>query len=1629
MNIRKFKNGFGRFGAVLGCSVLCLTPVWADDTEIFFADSKTSGALPNVLFIMDTSGSMSNKDGGDKQRIERVQDALHTLIGSLNNVNVGLMRFSNPGGPVLFPTTYIDKAYPTTSGVIDSISELATPTDFDSVAGVALSSGDAIEVLATGEMDLDDERLALGTTLVASAGGGGGGSEFDPSYKIFDSEDDAHEVASGAVFASGECTTGSSAKKRTCTLKFNGEKNAVGMRFRSIQIPAGSTIVSAKLHLKTDDRARLNPGVTPRVRTANAGDRHSLTVDIYAEKSDAGAFSNTNGHISTRFSDYGNLVGPISWDIPKYPNGTELVADINLASLVQDVIDEPGWDGSPSSTTNNISFLFHRTAGSGKRNFQSSDRSNTLPDNGRPTLNVIYTTGAPPTEEPVMTGVHFSDVDVPAGATLTEAYLVFNADEDNSTPAAMSISLDSADNPAPFTANLKDLSSRTLSGALAWTPDNWVAGGEEQIDVMSLVQAKVSSAGWCGGNNMAFAITASSGQRLAVSRDATGTPPQLRIKWKRDSIVPGASCIAKTNSSISIESTENDGISDASGKSLTLAGTELPIDGTNLAVLRFPNVKLLPTSVITSAHLTLSAAGNTSGGASTFSIRGELSGDADTLAGETDLFSRGFSGPVSWSVTDEWVDEQAVQTADIGPILRVIQSNPSWADKNAMLFRIDLTGGAARDIHAFDDNPALQAKLTINYIDDGTEDGVSARTLFLKEVDQLSANGYTPVQDTMYEAYQYYTGGNVVWGKYRGGHDEDGNKIALAGSDGPFTYTRVSAEGSIKPGTYSVVRPSGCPADDPGDSDCNDENGPGQPVGEYLSGTPVYVSPIDNFCQKTNHIILLTDGYANEPHSEDLIKAIDGIDSCSSDDSSSEACVRELTKYMAENDISSLTEDQHVVTHTVGFNFSSDWLEEIATVSGGRYTTAGSAEELVTAIQEILQDVLKDNSTFVAPVAAINQFNRLTHLNQIYFAVFRPDEVPRWPGNLKRYRLGVDGGESNVILDQNGNRAVDGATGFFKEGSRSYWSATDDGPQVDAGGAASRIPGYARGLRKVYTYLESLTGHPKDLTHNDNAITDLNLKLTHGMLGVSSSDRTNQIEWIRGRELGGSDQRYSMGDPLHSKPVAVTYGAADPNAPEQDVVVYMGTNGGGLHAIDAKTGVEKFVYIPEDLLKKQYELRLNRTSQRHIYGIDGSVTPWIKDVGNDGITPGTGDYVHIYFGMRRGGRNYYALDVTNPDAPKVLWTIKGGTGDFAELGQSWGRPIPGRIKLKDKAAQDVLFISGGYDVSKDGQTVRSPDSLGRALYVVDAKTGDKIWSGGPSSTGFTKKFDDMKYSMPATVTLADANADGLDDLIFIGDTGGQVWRFDIEVDKPVANLITGGVIADLGVADGDNTEERNRRFFHSPDVAMIENEAGDRELAITIGSGFRPSPLSKVTKDKFYMLRQTSVFNPPPTYVKLLESDLYDSTDNRIGDGKDADGLTVDQAAERLNLAKADGWYFDLPNEGEKVLSTPLSFRGTVVFTTYQPDSSAISCKPKAGKSRVYQVYLGDAQPVNNWDDVDSDLNEDDRSEGLETGSIIDEPVIICTDGGCDVFAGAEKPGVDLAPSERIVKTFWRKDS
>ena len=194
------------------------------------------------------------------------------------------------------------------------------------------------------------------------------------------------------------------------------------------------------------------------------------------------------------------------------------------------------------------------------------------------------------------------------------------------------------------------------------------------------------------------------------------------------------------------------------------------------------------------------------------------------------------------------------------------------------------------------------------------------------------------------------------------------------------------------------------------------------------------------------------------------------------------------------------------------------------------------------------------------------------------------------------------------------------------------------------------------------------------------------------------------------------------------------------------------------------------------------------------------------------------------------------------------------------------------------------------------------------------------------------------------------------------------------------------------------------------------------DLAVTIGSGWRAHPLAIGTEDHFFMLKQGPATLPQNTYSKITMDQLYDATANEIG-------LEVAGSQAALNAAK--GWHIKLPNTGEKVLSTPLTFKNTVTWTTYEPRPNGISsnCIPSAGTSRLYQVNLTNATPKNSDWDGEEGLDVDDRSYTLNSSSIVDEPVIVCTGAGCDLFVGIEKPPVDAGNSDRIVKTFWRKDS
>ena len=85
----------------------------ADDTEIYMGTGTTdaSETHPNVLFILDTSGSMNARDAGANKRTARMtvlKEAMNDLLTTLDNVNIGLARFSDRGGSMIFPVSPID---------------------------------------------------------------------------------------------------------------------------------------------------------------------------------------------------------------------------------------------------------------------------------------------------------------------------------------------------------------------------------------------------------------------------------------------------------------------------------------------------------------------------------------------------------------------------------------------------------------------------------------------------------------------------------------------------------------------------------------------------------------------------------------------------------------------------------------------------------------------------------------------------------------------------------------------------------------------------------------------------------------------------------------------------------------------------------------------------------------------------------------------------------------------------------------------------------------------------------------------------------------------------------------------------------------------------------------------------------------------------------------------------------------------------------------------------------------------------------------------------------------------------------------------------------------------------------
>jgi len=792
-----------------------------------------------------------------------------------------------------------------------------------------------------------------------------------------------------------------------------------------------------------------------------------------------------------------------------------------------------------------------------------------------------------------------------------------------------------------------------------------------------------------------------------------------------------------------------------------------------------------------------------------------------------------------------------------------------------------------------------------------------------------------------------------------------------------------------------------------------------------------YDSPVAQPCQK-NYIVYLSDGEpSNDTDAAALAPELPSFASLAGPcaGSGDGTCLPELARYLHEADLDAdLPGKQNVSTYTIGFTLDLPILSTTAHAGGGQYYVANDTQSLSRVLTNIVTSILETQATFTAPAVSVNSFNRTQHLNDLFITVFQPTENLHWPGNLKKYRLRA---EDAKIVDANGDPAVD-ETGFFSPDAHSFWSPEPDGRRVTQGGAANRLP--APALRRVFTYLSEhgnrLLVAPANAVRTDNGL------LTAALLGLDDAGQREQvIRFMRGEDVNDidgdgstADARHQLGDPLHSQPASVVYGGTPTSPDINDAVVYFATNDGFLHAIDTSTGVEKWAFVPPEFLADQAQLLANPASDSKQYGIDGNLRVQVIADHDGIIDAASGEKVYLFFGLRRGGSAYYGLDVTNPDAPTLLWRLDGTS--LAGLGQTWSSPVPTQIKVGTESRHVVIF-AGGYDTSQDvANVVPGPDALGNAIYIVDSVTGELIWRGSNASA--TRTFADMNYSIPADLKVIDLDSDGFADRIYGADMGGQVWRFDIFNGQSASNLVTGGVIARLGSAGlGSPTLADARRFYYAPDVALATTRAGTF-LHIGIGSGFRAHPNETANLNRFYALRDYDPFRHLTqaefnARTVITEDHLADITD------PDDPNAVVEHGSA--------GWMLRL-RTGEKVLAEARTFDNEVYFTTFTPDAApdGTSCEPRLGTNRLYVVSLFDGAPVTN---LDGSLDEDELTIGDRAmefqGSIASEvsflfpsvadpencvgdecrPLpIVCVDLFCFPTSFGNNP----------IRTFWRQE-
>jgi type IV pilus assembly protein PilY1 len=475
-------------------------------------------------------------------------------------------------------------------------------------------------------------------------------------------------------------------------------------------------------------------------------------------------------------------------------------------------------------------------------------------------------------------------------------------------------------------------------------------------------------------------------------------------------------------------------------------------------------------------------------------------------------------------------------------------------------------------------------------------------------------------------------------------------------------------------------------------------------------------------------------------------------------------------------------------------------------------------------------------------------------------------------------------------------------------------------------------------------------------------------------------------------------------------------------------------------------GKELLAYIPSPAVRK---LSLLTTAPyNHTYYADG--TPTITDAcpSTTGCTSSSSWKSVLVSGMNAGGQSIFALDVTNPAnfampasgaaSSLVLWEFTDNAD--ADLGYTFGIPLIAQMNNGQWAA---IFGNGYNNTAVDGQA--STTGYGY-LYIafLHGPTGTTPSNSWTLGTDYIKLKAGNSTTTPGTTAApnglggpvgVDVDLNGTIDILYAGDLYGNIWKFDVSESsagswntafsgQPLftakdssgnAQPITGGLSVSFSSFGGFFLTFGTGSFVFSTDGATTNTQTLYGILDRNDGTTRIPSTYRNLNSTDS-LQQQELVFSGTGVTVNgqqvaVLSNCLVNYPGQNLASTANPtlSASTCPTGITETGSPTAPvqlGWYFDLPNSGERfVANQPLVQSGTVDFVTLIPQPGITCTGGASGFEYILNLNTGGQTSNTVFDLTGSGLQNSAQqytsgsgtsyvvnARALPTGSIINTP-------------------------------------